>query len=86
MFDNGKQFDNLKFKGFCAELGTKNYYSSAIQWASRGHYKDSKGNTENQTRRSKRKLGRVPLRGIIGIQNYAQVNDLGNPVRSGLWH
>ena len=26
--DNGKQFDNLKFKNFCAELGIKNYYSS----------------------------------------------------------
>ena len=26
--DNGKQFDNLKFRDFCAELGIKNYYSS----------------------------------------------------------
>ena len=26
--DNGKQFYNLKFKNFCAELGIKNYYSS----------------------------------------------------------
>ena len=26
--DNGKQFDNLKFKNFCADLGIKNYYSS----------------------------------------------------------
>ena len=26
--DNGKQFDNLKFKNFCAELGIKYYYSS----------------------------------------------------------
>ena len=26
--DNGKQFDNLKFKNFCVELGIKNYYSS----------------------------------------------------------
>ena len=26
--DNGKQFDNLKFKNFCAELGIKNYYLS----------------------------------------------------------
>ena len=25
---NGKQFDNQKFKNFCAELGIKNYYSS----------------------------------------------------------
>ena len=26
--DNGKQFDNAKFRDFCAELGIKNYYSS----------------------------------------------------------
>ena len=28
VLDNGKQFDNLKFTDFCAELGIKNYYSS----------------------------------------------------------
>ena len=28
VFDNGKQFDNPKFRDFCAELGIKNYYSS----------------------------------------------------------
>ena len=26
--DNGKQFDNPKFRDFCAKLGIKNYYSS----------------------------------------------------------
>ena len=26
--DNGKQFDNSVFKGFCSELGIKNHYSS----------------------------------------------------------
>ena len=26
--DNGKQFDNLKFRDFCTELGIKNHYSS----------------------------------------------------------
>ena len=26
--DNGKQFDNAKFRDFCAELRIKNYYSS----------------------------------------------------------
>ena len=26
--DNGKQFDNLKFKNFCVELRIKNFYSS----------------------------------------------------------
>ena len=28
MSENGKQFDNAKFRDFCAELGIKNYYSS----------------------------------------------------------
>ena len=28
MSDNGKQFDNPKFRDFCVELGIKNYYSS----------------------------------------------------------
>ena len=28
MSNNGKQFDNLKFRDFCVELGIKNYYSS----------------------------------------------------------
>ena len=28
MSDNGKQFDNPKFRDFCFELGIKNYYSS----------------------------------------------------------
>ena len=27
MSDNGKQFDNPKFKDFCTKLGIKNYYS-----------------------------------------------------------
>ena len=29
--DNGKQFDNSAFRGFCSELGIKNYYSSPAQ-------------------------------------------------------
>ena len=28
--DNGNQFDNAKFKDFCAELEIKNYYSSPV--------------------------------------------------------
>ena len=28
MSDNGKQFNNPKFRDFCVELGIKNYYSS----------------------------------------------------------
>ena len=34
--NNGKQFDNLKFKNFCAELGIKNYYSSPAHLQSNG--------------------------------------------------
>ena len=36
MSDNGKQFDNLKFRDFCAELGIKNYYSSPAHPQSNG--------------------------------------------------
>ena len=36
MSDNGKQFDNAKFKDFCAELGIKNYYSSLTHPQSNG--------------------------------------------------
>ena len=34
--DNGKQFDNAKFRDFCAELGIKNYYSSPAHLQSNG--------------------------------------------------
>ena len=34
--DNGKQFDNAKFKDFCADLGIKNYYSSPAHPQSNG--------------------------------------------------
>ena len=36
MSDNGKQFDNHKFRDFCAELGIKNYYSSPSHPQSNG--------------------------------------------------
>ena len=36
MSDNGKQFDNLKFRDFYAELGIKNYYSSLTHPNSNG--------------------------------------------------
>ena len=35
--NNGKQFDNAKFRDFCAELGIKNYYSSPLHPQSNGH-------------------------------------------------
>ena len=34
--DNGKQFNNPKFRDFCAELGIKNYYSSQAHPQSNG--------------------------------------------------
>ena len=34
--DNGNQFDNAKFRDFCAELGIKNYYSSPTHSQSNG--------------------------------------------------
>ena len=34
--NNGKQFDNPKFRYFCAELGIKNYYSSPTHPQSNG--------------------------------------------------
>ena len=36
MSDNGKKFDNAKFKDFCAELRIKNYYSSLAHPQSNG--------------------------------------------------
>ena len=36
VLDNGKQFDNAKFKDFCAELGINNYYSSPAHPQSNG--------------------------------------------------
>ena len=37
--NNGKQFDNLKFRDFCAELGIKNYNSSPAHPQSNGQAK-----------------------------------------------
>ena len=39
MSGNGKQFDNAKFRDFCAELGIKNYYSSLAHPQSNGQAK-----------------------------------------------
>ena len=36
MLDNGKQFDNPKFKDFYVELGIRNYYSSPTHPQSNG--------------------------------------------------
>ena len=36
MSENGKQFDNPKFRDLCAELGIRNYYSSPAHPQSNG--------------------------------------------------
>ena len=36
MSNNGKQFDNPKFRDFCAKLRIKNYYSSLVNPQSNG--------------------------------------------------
>ena len=36
MSNNGKQFDNPKFRDFCAKLGIRNYYSSPAHPQSNG--------------------------------------------------
>ena len=36
VLDNGKKFDNAKFRDFCAELGIKNYYLSLAHPQSNG--------------------------------------------------
>ena len=39
MSDNGKKFDNPKFRDFCAKLGIRNYYSSSAHLQSNGQAK-----------------------------------------------
>ena len=39
MSDNGKQFNNPKFRDFCTELGIRNYYSSLAHLQSNGQEK-----------------------------------------------
>ena len=83
MSDNGKQFDNPKFKDFYVKLGNKNYYSSLT-------HPQSNGKVEVTIRTLKIALktkleglkGKwVEYRGTMGIQDYAQVHDSRNPVR-----
>ena len=75
--DNGKQFDNAKFRDFCVELGIKNYYSSPA-------HPQSNGQAEVTIRTLKAAL-KAP-RGVMGLQDYAQVSNPGNPIRPSLWY
>ena len=86
MLDNGKQFDNAKFKDFCTELGIKNYYSSPTHPQSNGQaevtIKTLKAALKTKLEDLKGKWVEY-LPSVMGIQNYTQVSDSGNPVRPG---
>ena len=56
--DNGRQFDNKKFKDFYRELGIKNYYSSPS-------HPQANGQTE-VTNRTLLKLIKIQLKGAKG--------------------
>ena len=56
--DNGKQFDNPKFRKFCQDLGLKNHYSSP-------RHLHANGQTE-MTNRSLLKIIKIRLEGANG--------------------
>ena len=59
IIDNGKQFDNDSFKGFCSQLGIKNHYSSLT-------HPQANGQVE-VTNRSLLKIIKTRLEGVKGI-------------------
>ena len=59
VFDNGKQFDNSAFRGFCSELGIKNHYSLPAHPQANGQVK--------VTNRSLLKIIKTRLEGAKGI-------------------
>ena len=83
MSDNGKQFDNPKFRDFCAELGIKNYYSTPAHPQSNGQAEVTiralKAALKTKLEDLKRKMGRIPPRGVMGTQNYAQISNSRDP-------
>ena len=60
--------------------------TSIVQWTSRSHYKDSQGSVKDEATKSKGKMGRIPPRGIMGIQNYTQISNSRNPICSSIRH
>ena len=88
--DNRKQFDNPKFRDFCAELGIRNYYSSPAHPQSNGQaevtIRTLKAALKTKLEDLKGKWVEYLPRGVMGIQNYTQVSDSGNPICSSLWH
>ena len=88
--DNGKQFGNPNFMYFCAELGIKNCYSSPAHPQSNRQaevtIRTLKAALKTKLEDLKGKSGRIPPRGVMGTQNYAQVSNSRDPIRSGLWH
>ena len=57
--DNGKQFDNSVFRGFCSELGIKNHYSSPAHLQANGQVE--------VMNRSLLKIIKTRLEGVKGI-------------------
>ena len=62
--DNGKQFDNPRFRKFCQDLGVKNHYTFP-------RHRQANGQTEVTTR-SLLKLSKLGLKGQRGhgLKNY----------------
>ena len=83
MSDNGKQFDNPKFKDFCAELEIRNYYSSPTHPQSNGQVEVTirtlKAALKTKLEDLKGKCVEYLPEVLWGIQNYTQVSNSGKP-------
>ena len=87
--DNGKQFDNAKFRDFYVELEIKNYYSSPAHPQSNGQ-----AEVTIKTLKAALKTKLEDLKGkwveylpeVMGLQDNAEVSNPGNPIRPSLWH
>ena len=88
--DNGKQFDNAKFRDFYAELGIKNYYSSPAhpQSTCQAEVTIRTPNAALKTKLEdlKKQVGRIPPRGAMGLQDNTEVSNPRNPIRPSLRH
>ena len=92
MSDNGKQFDNPKFRDFCVELGIKNYYSSPAHPQSNGQAEVTirtlkaalKTKLEDLKGKWVEYLPEVLWAYKMGVGQETPFSDSRNPVRSGL--
>ena len=90
MSDNGKQFDNLKFKGFCVELEIKNYYPSSAHPQSIEQaevtIRTLKATLKTKLENLKGKWVEYLPEVLWAYRTTRKVSNSGNLVRSGLWH